>query len=44
MNIHIKNGRLIDPKNRIDAQLDVYIAERRIVAIGKPPEGLSPIR
>jgi len=39
MNIHIKNGRLIDPKNRIDAQLDVYIAERRIVAIGKPPEG-----
>ncbi|MDP1593619.1 MAG: dihydroorotase [Gallionella sp.] len=39
MNIHIRNGRLIDPKNRIDAQQDVYIAERRIVAIGKPPEG-----
>ena len=38
MNIHIKNGRLIDPKNRIDAQLDVYIAERRIVAIGKAPQ------
>ncbi len=39
MNIHIKNGRLIDPKNRIDAQQDVFIAERRIVAIGKAPQG-----
>ncbi len=39
MNIHIKNGRLIDPQNRLDAQQDVYIAERRIVAIGNAPEG-----
>ena len=39
MNIHIKNGRLIDPKNHIDARQDVFIAERRIVAIGKRPEG-----
>lgn len=39
MNIHIKNGRLIDPQNRIDAQQDVFIAERRIVAIGKAPQG-----
>ena len=39
MNIHIKNGRLIDPKNKIDAQQDVFIAERRIVAIGKAPQG-----
>ena len=38
MNIHIKNGRLIDPKNKIDAQQDVYIAERRIVAIGQAPQ------
>jgi dihydroorotase len=38
MNLHIKNGRLIDPKNNIDAQQDVYIAERRIVGIGKAPE------
>jgi len=37
--IHIKNGRLIDPKNHIDARQDVFIAERRIVAIGKRPEG-----
>ncbi|OGS91363.1 MAG: dihydroorotase [Gallionellales bacterium GWA2_60_18] len=39
MNIHIKGGRLIDPKNGIDAQQDVFIADRRIAAIGKAPEG-----
>ena len=39
MNIHIRNGRLIDPKNRIDAQQDVFIADRRIAAIGKAPQG-----
>jgi len=39
VNIHIKNGRLIDPKNQLDARQDVFIAERRIVAIGKRPEG-----
>ncbi|MGA7594134.1 MAG: dihydroorotase [Gallionella sp.] len=39
MNIRIINGRLIDPKNRIDARQDVYIVERRIAAIGAPPPG-----
>jgi len=39
MNIHIKNGRVIDPKNKLDAQQDVFISERRIAAIGKAPEG-----
>jgi dihydroorotase len=39
MNIHIKNGRLIDPKNKIDAQQDVFIADRRIVGIGTAPTG-----
>src|SRR4030067_1520744 len=39
MNIHIRNGRLIDPKNRIDAQQDVFLADRRIAAIGKAPQG-----
>jgi dihydroorotase len=38
MKIHIRNGRLIDPKNGIDAQQDVYIADRRIAAIGKAPK------
>ena len=39
MNIHIKNGRLIDPKNNIDAQQDVFIAERGLAAIGTAPQG-----
>jgi len=37
MKIHIKNGRLIDPKNNIDAKLDLFIAAGKIVAIGNPP-------
>jgi dihydroorotase len=39
MNIHIRNGRLIDPKNNIDALRDVYIAAGRIAAIGNAPAG-----
>ncbi len=39
MNIHIKNGRLIDPRNKIDAQQDVFIVDRRIAAIGTAPQG-----
>lgn len=37
MNIHIKNGRLIDPKNKIDALQDVFIVARKIAAIGIAP-------
>ena len=39
MNIWIKNGRLIDPKNNIDAQQDVFIVGQRIAAIGTAPDG-----
>jgi dihydroorotase len=39
MNIHIRNGRLIDPKNGIDAQQDVFIVARRIAGIGNVPAG-----
>jgi dihydroorotase len=39
MNIHIKNGRLIDPKNNIDALRDVFIAAGKIAAIGAAPNG-----
>ncbi len=38
MNIHIKNGRLIDPLNKIDAKQDIFIVEKRIAAIGNPPK------
>lgn len=37
MNIHIKNGRLIDPKNNIDAQQDVFIVAGKVAAIGNVP-------
>lgn len=44
MNLHIKNGRLIDPANGIDAQQDLFIADGRIAAIGKAPQGFSASR
>jgi dihydroorotase len=44
MKIHIKGGRLIDPKNQIDATRDVYIAAGKIVAIGAAPDGFAAIR
>lgn len=37
MKIHIKNGRLIDPKNGIDAVTDLFIAKSRISATGDTP-------
>ncbi len=37
MKIHIKNGRLVDPANGIDAQQDVFIAAGKIAGIGKAP-------
>jgi dihydroorotase len=37
MKIQIKNGRLIDPHNKIDAKQDVFIAAGKIVGIGQAP-------
>ena len=44
MKIHIKNGRLIDPKNNIDAQQDVFIAAGKVAAVGAMPEGFNANR
>ncbi|MGB8857095.1 MAG: dihydroorotase, partial [Burkholderiales bacterium] len=44
MKIHIKNGRLIDPKNHIDAKQDVFIAAGKIVGVGSAPDGFTPNR
>ena len=41
MKIHIKNGHLIDPKNKRDAKLDVFIAAGKIAGIGKAPSGFT---
>jgi dihydroorotase len=43
-NIHIKNGRLIDPKNRVDAKQDVFVSSGKIAALGKPPAGFRADR
>ena len=44
MKIHIKGGRLIDPKNGIDRVQDVYIAAGKIAAIGEAPKSYSANR
>ncbi len=44
MKIQIKNGRLIDPKNGIDAVMDVFIAAGRVVAIGSAPNNFQANR
>lgn len=41
MKIHIKNGRVIDPKNNIDHVLDVYIASGKILSVGQAPEDFT---
>lgn len=41
MKIHIKNGRLIDPANGIDAQQDLYISAGKVVATGRAPDGFT---
>src|SRR5215210_1164504 len=44
MRIHIKGGRVIDPKNGIDRVQDVFVAAGRIAAVGEAPAGFSAQR
>jgi dihydroorotase len=41
MNIHIKNGHLVDPANKVDGQNDLFIAAGKIAAVGKAPAGFK---
>ncbi|OON60656.1 dihydroorotase [Massilia sp. KIM] len=41
MKLHIKNGRLIDPAQGIDATQDLFIADGKIAAIGSAPAGFA---
>jgi dihydroorotase len=41
MKIEIKNGHVIDPANGVDKPTDLYIADGRIVAVGKAPHGFA---
>lgn len=36
MSILIKNGRLIDPANCIDEQLDLFLDQGVVAKVGKP--------
>ena len=42
--IHLRNGRVIDPKNGIDKTADLFVANGRIVAIASAPVGFVPTR
>jgi dihydroorotase len=42
--IHIKGGRLIDPKNRVDVRQDVFVADGKVAALGKAPSGFRAER
>ncbi|GAB7564515.1 dihydroorotase [Methylobacillus methanolivorans] len=37
MNIHIKQGRLIDPRHKLDAVQDLYVSNGKITGIGNAP-------
>jgi dihydroorotase len=39
MKLHIKNGRLIDPANQIDALCDLYVDDGKVAAVGAAPAG-----
>lgn len=44
MNLHIRNGRLVDPKSGIDGVRDLYVAERRVAGVGAAPAGFRAER
>lgn len=37
MKLEIINGHLVDPKNEIDQQANIYIADTKVIAVGKQP-------
>jgi dihydroorotase len=41
MKLHIKNGRLIDPANGIDATQDLFIADGKVAGVGSAPAGFT---
>lgn len=41
MNIHIKNGRFLDPKNQIDRKQDIYISNGKIISVTTEPVGFA---
>ncbi|THF61284.1 dihydroorotase [Pseudothauera rhizosphaerae] len=44
MKIRITNGRVIDPANKLDTVTDLFIADGRVLAHGRAPEGFAAER
>ena len=44
MKLTICGGRLIDPVQQIDEQIDIHIADGRVQALGQAPAGFNPER
>jgi len=44
MKLHIKNGRVIDPANGVDAAQDLFIVDGKIAAVGAAPQGFTADR
>jgi len=44
MKLHIKNGRVVDPSNGIDAVQDLFIADGKVAGIGSAPAGFTATR
>jgi dihydroorotase len=44
MNLHVKNGRLVDPASRIDSKQDVYVSGGKIAGVGRAPAGFRAER
>lgn len=44
MKIQIANGRVIDPANQLDSVTDLFIADGRILAHGRAPDGFAAAR
>ncbi|WP_028302537.1 dihydroorotase [Oceanospirillum beijerinckii] len=44
MKLTICGGRLIDPAQQIDEQIDIHIADGRVLALGQAPAGFNPER
>ncbi len=41
MNIEIRNGRVVDPKNGVDRLASLYVSDGRIAGIGEAPAGFA---
>ena len=39
--IHVKGGHLLDPANAVDSKMDLYLADGKVVSVGKAPDGFA---